>query len=668
MANAIAAIVGVVTPIVLGVQPAAAQARYDVSVQIRPATRGIVVTGSVVLPAMPQPRDSIALLLWSRLKDVRFRAERERRLVQSTDSAAGDRTWVVRADPAFPAGQPVELHFSYRGDSLAAPQLRVDTLGAVVGGGGEIWYPRLAFDSLSVGTISVSVPSGHTALATGTLVSTAAERARGVFRFRANAAAHLAFASGRYRVSRTESGRVPVSLYVRPARENGDSLAERVSRVLDALIAIFGPLPYDEYAVAEVDFGGSVSGTSEFGFFLASGQEFDRGLPLTLIGHEIGHVWWGNAVRTKPGPGRMMLTEGIASYGMARAIAALEGDEALERLRTSRYPGAELRAGAEGYFRLAAAGLELPLTGMVPRGQFELLRMHRMANTRGWFVYDMFARRFGEDAFARFLAGILKEFRGGAISWSEFSTRAIGTFGPSARVFFEQWTERAGAPELAIRWTQSGNEVSGSVEQSPTTLVTSTVPVVLIGEGGSRRLTVTVSRASTPFRASVPFRVTSVVLDPDYTLLRWTPAIRRRAEALATATQVEWYRLYGSRDSAVAIYSRSRERLATIQPDTLGVAFQLHYQGSLALLAKGDTTAALEAMHDAIRQPVRDPTRLPSVYLTVARVHAQQGAFGDARSSAANAITADSLADSDGGVSADARALLDSLRSDRKPQ
>ena len=645
----------------LGAQTPAAPstpARYELEVEVRPAERGLRVAGRLELAPAPLPRDTVTLLLSSWMEQVRIAPAGGGARLES-DSAQGDRAWHVIPAAPFPAGAPVVLEFSYAADSLTAAQLRVDSVSALAGGGGEIWYPRLAFDSLATGVLTVRVPAGHTVLATGEPVGTGDERRRGIFRTRVGPPGALfGFVAAPFRVHRTRAGGTPVALYTVRERPDHAAMAGRVARVLEHLSRQYGPVPFPEYAVAEAPFGGSVGGTSEYGFFLATPAAFDQGLPLPFIGHELAHLWWGVLLRTRAGPGRMLLTEGNASHAMGRAVEALEGDSAARALRLGAYAGEALRSSPEGYFRLAAAGLELPLTGMVPRGQLELLRMHRMANTRGAFVLGMLAREVGPERLDRLLSGFVRRHTGTAVAWADFREHLERSYrdetGRELGWFFDQWLRRGGAPEFTVEWRAEGRTVAGTVLQGDTAY-RATLELEFRGPRGERtRRTLPVSEARTPFEFRLPFRAQAVVLDPDYLVLRWTPAIRARAEAHSGATQVEWHRLYGGRDSAIAIYRRNAQAHA----DTFGAQFRLHYQGGLALLAAADSAGAEAAFRRALEEPARDPELLPWVYLSLARV---QGADpGARRRAAAAALQADALRGGTTGVAPEARRLLSS--------
>lgn len=602
----------------------------------------MVVTGALRLAPSAVPRDSLCLALWSEMTDVRFEVVEPREAAPAsvtTDSASGDRTWIVRSARAMPAGTPVTIHFSYTTDSTAsAPQFRISPSGSYAGGGGEIWYPRRAFDSLSVGTLRFHVRPGQDVVAPGMLVSTEAEQAEGHFTFEVDQPAHFSFAAADYTI-RQHSGTPSVSLYLLRSTSDADRLLDRIASTLDELTDLFGPLPYPRYGVAEVDFGGSVGGTSEYGFFLVDDSFVERGLPLPFVAHEIGHAWWGNRVGTAPGVGRMMLTEGLASLGMVRAIEHVEGLRAAEAYRASEYPGYETSGSPEEFFRLAAAGLDLPITGLVPQGQRQILAMHRTVNSKGWFVLDMLARHIGEQSFNKILTASVRMYGGRRLTWTTFQETIATEAREDLTWFFEQWLERTGAPDFRMEWAQRGDTLVGEIVQAPPAYRAS-LEVELTGNDGEVMLrTVEVEGERTPLHWTIPYRVRRAELDPRHLVLRWTPQRRARAEALAAYTRADFERRFGSSTEAIELFRSALERLPA--PDTVGVEFRLEYGLAQTLVNAGEHAGGAEHAKAAVAAPVRPSELLPWAYVVLARAARAMNDEALVRRAVAPAVTAD---------------------------
>ena len=628
---------------------------YDLEIAIDPANRSLKVSGTVRLPPMAASRDSLRLVLWSSMRDVQIEVvEPASATTVTTDSADGDRSWFLRPARPIPGGAEVVLRFSYRADSAGVPQLRVTPNGSYAGGGGEIWYPRLGFDSLGIGALRFTVPAGETVIATGDAIAAAEERSAGRYAFRVARPSLFGFASGHYRPT-SSRGATPVVLYQLRPRADADTIVARAARTLEALTALFGPLPQSGYAIAEVEFGGSVGGTSEFGFFLADQGRLDEGFSLPFFGHEIAHAWWGNLVRTRPRTvGRMVMSEGLAQYAVLKVLETVEGAEAAERFRRSEYPGSTLGGSTSEYFRLSAAGLEQPLTAFEPRGA-QVLPMHRMANTRAFVLLDMLAELVGRDRFHAMLRQFVVDHRDTPTSWNEFQEEATRVAGRDLRWFFDDWFARVGAPEYRLDVRATGRRVRGRVLQGDTTYG---ARIEIEARGKNRRESrfVEVRGSSTPIDWSFPFDVLEVVLDPRMRLLRWTSERRAWATALAGFTRADWDRRFGDRKRAIATYRAALD--SVVAPDSHGAEFLLRLGLSRALTAEGASAAARVQLDSALLAPSRQLDQVPFAYLELARLAAKSGDSAIVRRAVAAVASAEAAAGVRTAAGVQARAIL----------
>jgi len=284
--------------------------------------------------------------------------------------------------------------------------------------------------------------------------------------------------------------------------------------------------------------------------------------------------------------------------------------------------------------------------------------MHRMANTRGWFLLDMLSREIGRERFAATLRSIVAEYAGEAISWSEFRSEVLARAGKDVSWFFDDWFLGTGAPEYALTWREAAGGVEGSITQGMhgARPFRASVPVDVLGRHGERaRHALRVTGAETPFRWQVPFEVVDVVLDPRGEILRWTPASRADAARLAGLTRAEFERRFGSAEKAVPIYRAALDSVA--EPDTAGVRFSLNFGLAAALLVRADTAAARAALEQAVRAPVRSRSALPQAYLLLARIAHARGDTEMAARAARDALSADAIAGAPTGVTAAVRSL-----------
>lgn len=504
-------------------QSASQTSQYDLFIKILPDNHRIEVTGTWRLPPAPTGRDQIEFYLSPKMEGLRVQLLEPKASaplnLQSNQEEGGDTKWIFKPTLPIPAGQSVLLQFSYVSDGRPAPQFNVSPEGSFAGGGGELWYPQAAYKNRETGMLRFSVAAGEKVISNGALQSTQEQKARGEYVFRVTQPSKFGFASGKYTVFR-RAGKVPFDLYLLRPRAQAQAILDGSARALNFLTNLYGAFPYGEFSLVEVNFPTVVTGTSEFGFILADDSKLDE-FDLAYWAHEMGHQWWGNVVRSASGTtGQMMLSEGVTQFGALQAVEAVEGQAAAEQFRRIGYHGKGQSAAA--YFRLIQSGTDFPLTSYIPKNQNETLTMHRLANTKGFILLDMLSRRIGRGGFAAILRRFIRQKADQTTSWQEFQLAIEAGAGQDIRWFFEQWFERTGAPDYQLTWTQEGKNVRGIIRQ-PGPYFRAMLEVEINGSGRRLLRMVEVVNGRTEFNWTVPFKVTSVILDPHYKVLRWLP-------------------------------------------------------------------------------------------------------------------------------------------------
>jgi len=439
-----------------------------------------------------------------------------------SEEKEGDRQWTVIADRSL-APREVVLGFSYRSDTEPAPQFSVRPEGSFAGGGGELWYPQTDFKRRDTGTLLFTVPTGMIVTATGTLSRQTSRDNQSQFEYHVVVPSKFAFAAGEYVVHRRE-GRPSLALYLLKERAGATEFLLKVAGAFAYLRQMFGDLPYDELRLVEVDFGGKVLGTGEYGQVFVDDSKFST-FDLSYWAHEIAHQWWGNMVRSRAGtPGGMLLSEGIAQVGALWSVEAVEGPAVAERFRRSGYEGGNGQS-ATSYFRLVQTGVDFPLAGFIPDSQRDILTMHRLANSKGFLVLDLLARTIGREKLISILRDFVAAKRDQLTSWAELRQTIEVKAGTDLQWFFAQWTEREGAPYFHLTWKRTADGIDATIAQPPP-YFRATLTVAISGAKGEQaNHVVMVDGAETPFRDAVPFPAQTVVVDPHYEVLRWVAGL-----------------------------------------------------------------------------------------------------------------------------------------------
>ena len=225
-----------------------------------------------------------------------------------------------------------------------------------------------------------------------------------------------------------------------------------------------------------------------------------------------------------------MLSEGIAQFGALRTVEEIEGSKAAERFRKFGYK-TNSKHSAVGYFRLALDGKDLPITSYEPKNQGEIINMHRLTNSKGFIIFDMLYRRIGDDKFSDILKNFIRENSERKISWQDFQTAIEVGADEGIRWFFEQWLERTGAPDFQLSWQQTDSRLIGSIDQ-PSPYFRTSMEIQVKGENQSLWKTIEITGEQTTFQFNVPFKADSVLIDPHYKILHWTPDIRAQLDSL----------------------------------------------------------------------------------------------------------------------------------------
>ena len=599
--------------------------QYDLKIKVLPDAHRLEGSGTITLPPVDVPRETIPLALTGLMTDVTFevvapassagpvRLERKERPFGRPEWVTV--VWTIRPAKPFPAGEPVVLKFSYAGggDKTAFGFY----IGPVCSFGVGIltaWYPVLEDEPVTqlrgfraTGMVQFNVPRGYKTHSTGKLLSPPEDTERGNFRFRIDTPSTLSFSIARYLVTRRD-GPIPVSIHLLQPRSNVDEYLKGTSKVLEALVQEFGPYPYPEFAIlevpAEVDAG--FSGANADGFILTIGETFDGSFKTAHYAHEITHSWWGAIVQRKRGPrGYYMLDEAMAQYGSLRAVERIEGPEAAEQYRRTGYPGFSDEYCGFTYLMRAATGFDHTLADLPMDAGF---MNARLADSKGMLVWDLLSRTVGRQLFSRILIDITRRYAYQRIGWDEFLEAIEKGSGQNLKWFYEQWFERTGAPDWQLTWKQEGPRVKGVVRQAAP-YYRAKVEFQIAGETQSSVQVLNIEGATTEFNWPVNFKVKNVTLDPHFLVLHWTPEYKAQAAALMPYTKGDLKLWQGQSEEAIKEFKAGFESIR--ESDEHGLRFLLEYGLARAFTDQQKYDEAKEHIRLALVNPVRPKHMLP---------------------------------------------------------
>jgi tetratricopeptide (TPR) repeat protein len=601
--------------------------RYDLDVTVTPLARSISVTGTLDVPRELRHGNNVTL----RLRSAFALTTTSGTATQGTERG-GITEWTVTST----AELPQQIHFTAAAADIHDQSiLHVDAESAFTTANELPWYPLVTGATTSVGVLRFHVPDGMVVAAPGT------ERRRG--EFVVDVPLLFWFAAAHYTVITGEKS----SAYVLKERPLITGDLARIDAILQVLSREFGPYPYGHFRLVEVsraaaqDAGG-FNAFGSAGSIVTRSTSLDQPFNTAYYAHELGHQWWSNLVslRWNTTRGNYLLDEAMAQYASMRGVEALEGDDAAERYRRTGYPGFHddlYCYCAAGYFRLAAAGLDRPLLELPDDALSD-----RLARNKGGWIWYMLREEVGPERFRQILHAITAAHAFGDVSWDEVVGEFRKNAGHEIQWFFEQWIDRAGAPEFSVETAREGDHLRVTVRQPPP-YYRAALEIELRGASTLQTLRVTTSGAETTTNVAIPFRLVETVLDPHYRILRWTPQLHAQADAAAAFLATR--QALGAGGDIDKAASRARTLLAALPPrDTYAARFLTEYSLGLIELRKKSWREAAEHFAAAISTPTRLAEVLPSVYLRSAAAMKELGNVEGARRAISDGLSAASAA------------------------
>ncbi len=372
---------------------------------------------------------------------------------------------------------------------------------------GALWYPH-SREFGSVYEITVDAPEGVAAITSGAPLGHTTENGRSRSRWRVDTPLRgIPLVAGTYTVASQRFGDVVAATYfTAPLEHLSKDYLSAIGRYLKLYQELFGPYPFEQFAVVENAF------PTGYGFpsFTLMGRRVLR-LPFiihTSLGHEIAHCWWGNGVLVDPSQGNW--SEGLTTY-VADYLYKERRGEGISHRRQWLRNYASLVSGDKDFAPSGFIGRTDPATKVVGYDKVAM-------------VFHMLRQKLGEEAFWQSLREIYMRHRFEAIAWLDFRKVFEARSGIDLGPYFAQWIFRPGAPELAlskVRVTDNGQgfKVSGTIRQeSPYFAVTLELSLETGQDTATQRIEI--SGAQTPFVFNVSAQPKRLTADPDVHLFR----------------------------------------------------------------------------------------------------------------------------------------------------
>lgn len=382
----------------------------------------------------------------------------------------------------------------------------ITTQGAFLSGA---WYP-LWPEHPARYQVRIETPRGYQAVTSGTRMNSEETSKSSITTWRTGYPLRaLALAAGPYVVTSEPFDDILVEGYFHPRnQELAATYLAAVRRYLELYQELFGPYPFEKYAVVENFFP---TGYGFPGWTLLGGSVIR--LPFiveTSLGHEIAHSWWGSGVAVDRARGNW--AEGLTTY-----VA-----DHLYKERQSPADAVEYRRNIlRDYATLVADAESFPLREFIRR---ESKASQAIGYGKAAMVFHMLRKEIGEKAFWGGLRMLAAERMHGSADWDDLRRAFEVSSGRDLEDFFQQWLERPGAPML--EWGNIRHEkrdgrwrVSGSLRQQgkPYQLA---IPIRFNGENAVEERVILATEAETSFSIDLPWPPRSMEIDPEADLFR----------------------------------------------------------------------------------------------------------------------------------------------------
>lgn len=423
-------------------------------------------------------------------------------------------------------GTPVTLRFKYSGilNLPSGGPLLNKRLAYIGENQGYLmyaarWFPfhDYAADPATA-DITISVPGGYQVVGYS---ETPAAAARGRFRFvQTGLVGNLAY--GKYATRNLNIGGYELQFYTKPGNDQlVVGYGETLGKALEFYTKKWGePAMGKKLVVVQID-DESLDFYSALGTLFIADRQFEQGREITneRLQREAAFQWWGLTVGLKSFDD-VWLSQGLAEYS---AFA----------LRESQQTGAQLDNLRR---ELLEKSLTFEQTASLLRAPANLddqsTAYQYIMYAKGAFVFKLLRDTLGEQKFDQLLRTYLQEYRGKNASIDDFEKLTSRVSGDSMRYFFARWVEGTGVPEFTsdylILRTKGGKFVArGTVKQNYDNLrLPVEVQLKSEGDDGLKTVTLQMDEASTDFNIESNGKPLSVIIDPNYKLLRISPDLR----------------------------------------------------------------------------------------------------------------------------------------------
>ncbi|MBC8086783.1 MAG: M1 family metallopeptidase [Phycisphaerae bacterium] len=314
---------------------------------------------------------------------------------------------------------------------------------------------------------------------------------------------------------------VPQNVYTFPNEKSyAPGPFAEAAQIVEFFATKVGPFAYEQlnHLQSATRFGGMENATA---IFYSDGAFKNRNVSVQLIAHETAHQWFGDAVTPRRWQD-LWLSEGFASYFAPLYLQKSAGNSAFK----------EAMRGMRDQILADAVVATRPVVDTVG-ARTPLTLLNANSYQKGAFVLHMLRMDIGDSAFYAGVQDYQKTFRNGTATTDNLRLAFEKSTGESLVVFFQQWLNRPGYPELTVGWSWDANTRIATVTVDQTQKSAPYAATFIVdfraadGKTERRYLHLTGDRSQViPLPLDRGFVPVSIVLDPDVELLAKMTVVR----------------------------------------------------------------------------------------------------------------------------------------------
>ena len=296
---------------------------------------------------------------------------------------------------------------------------------------------------------------------------------------------------------------MPLQYYVystdRIPAERGLASSHRILDFFNWYIGIY-PFIDEKYAMCAVPFREAAAMENQTATTMRDNIIDNEG----VIAHELAHQWWGDAL-TPQSFEHIWLNEGFASYFDALFTENEYGSKAFEQ-QMSAYNGYIFQDGSVDY----------PILNPPPEYLFG-----RAVYFKGAWVLHMLRNMVGDNIYREINKTYYDLYKYSIVDTDDFIQVCQNQSGRNLEIFFDQWLNFGGIPELFGRWDQNNDEITLFIDQmQPEPLYQMQLEIKIIGESRDSLFVLPVKSRNEIVKFNYSDRISRILIDPENKILQ----------------------------------------------------------------------------------------------------------------------------------------------------